>query len=72
MTKQLYQYFFRGLITALPLGLTVYLLYIFLHWSETLAMRLLRPFIGDVYIQEWVCFWAYSAFSCWGFWFRIA
>ena len=50
MTKQLYQYFFRGLITALPLGLTVYLLYIFLHWSETLAMRLLRPFIGDVYI----------------------
>ena len=50
MTKQLYQYFFRGLITALPLGLTVYLLYIFLHWSETLAMRLLLPFIGDVYI----------------------
>ncbi len=50
MTKQLYQYFFRGLITALPLGLTVYLFYIFLHWSETLAMRLLLPFIGDVYI----------------------
>jgi len=26
LTKQIYQYFFRGLITALPLGLTVYLL----------------------------------------------
>ena len=50
MTKQLYQYFFRGLITALPLGLTVYLLYIFLSWSETLAMQLIRPFIGEFYV----------------------
>lgn len=50
MTKLIYQYFFRGLITALPLGLTVYLLYVFLKWSETLAMQLMRPFIGDVYV----------------------
>lgn len=50
LTKLIYQYFFRGLITALPLGLTVYLLYVFLKWSETLAMQLMRPFIGDVYV----------------------
>lgn len=50
MTKLIYQYFFRGLITALPLGLTVYLLYMFLKWSETLAMQAMRPFIGDVYV----------------------
>ena len=50
LTKLIYQYFFRGLITALPLGLTVYLLYVFLSWSETLAMQLMQPFIGDVYV----------------------
>ncbi|OZA29655.1 MAG: hypothetical protein B7X91_01115 [Hydrogenophilales bacterium 17-64-11] len=50
MTKHLYQYFFRGLITALPLGLTVYLLYVFLRWTETLAMQLIRPFIGEFYV----------------------
>ena len=50
MTKYIYQYFLRGLITALPLGLTVYLLYIFLNWSETLAMLLMRPFFGDFYV----------------------
>ncbi|MGB9128680.1 MAG: DUF502 domain-containing protein [Thiobacillus sp.] len=50
MTKQIYRYFFRGLITALPLGLTVYLLYLFLNWSETLAMQLIRPFIGGFYV----------------------
>ena len=49
MTRQLYQYFFRGLLTALPLGLTVYLLYLFLSWSESLAIRMIRPFIGDYY-----------------------
>jgi len=46
----IYQYFFRGLITALPLGLTVYLLYIFLTWSEALAMQLIRPFFGEFYV----------------------
>ena len=48
--KRIYQYFFRGLITALPLGLTVYLLYVFLSWSESLAMHLTRPFIGEFYV----------------------
>src|SRR5574340_1709172 len=50
LAKLLYQYFFRGLITALPLGLTVYLLYVFLRWSETLAALLIRPFIGEFYV----------------------
>ena len=50
MTKHLYQYFVRGLLTALPLGLTVYLLYIFLKWSESLTLKLMHPFIGDFYI----------------------
>jgi uncharacterized membrane protein len=50
LTKLIYQYFFRGLITALPLGLTVYLLYVFLSWSEMLTMRLIRPFIGEFYV----------------------
>lgn len=48
--KSLSQYFFRGLITALPLGLTVYLLYVFLSWSESVAMQLIRPFIGRLYV----------------------
>ncbi len=47
--KRFYQYFFRGLITALPLGLTIYLLYIFLDWSEKIAFHLLQPFIGEIY-----------------------
>jgi len=50
VTKQLYQYFIRGLITALPLGLTVYFFYVFLSWSEMLAMQLIRPFIGGFYV----------------------
>jgi uncharacterized membrane protein len=48
--KRITQYFLRGLITALPLGLTVYLLYLFLTWSERLAIQLVRPFIGDFYV----------------------
>jgi len=48
--KRLYQYFFRGLITALPLGLTIYFFYVFLIWVEKFSLWLLRPFIGDVYI----------------------
>ena len=50
LTKNLSQYFFRGLITALPLGLTVYLLYVFLSWSESVAMQMIRPFIGRLYV----------------------
>ncbi|NWG39302.1 MAG: DUF502 domain-containing protein [Hydrogenophilaceae bacterium] len=48
--KRITQYFLRGLITALPLGLTVYLLYLFLTWSEKLAIQLVRPFVGNFYI----------------------
>lgn len=48
--KSLYKYFFRGLITILPVALTVYLLYIFLAWMETAALWVLRPLIGSFYI----------------------
>lgn len=48
--KRLSQYFLRGLITILPLGLTVYLLYALVAWSETMAMRLIRPLVGDFYV----------------------
>ncbi len=48
--KRITQYFLRGLITALPLGLTVYLLYLFLTWTEKLAIQLVRPFIGEFYV----------------------
>ena len=48
--KRLYSYFFRGLITFLPVALTVYLLYVFVVWVETLAMRLVRPITGDFYL----------------------
>ncbi len=49
MTK-LYKYFFRGLITILPVALTLYVLYIFLAWTETLALWVLRPLIGSFYL----------------------
>ncbi len=48
--KQLYQYFFRGLITALPIGLTVYLLYVFWVWSENFSHWWIKPLIGEAYI----------------------
>ncbi len=48
--KRLYQYFFRGLITALPLGLTIYFFYVFFIWAEKFSMWWLRPFIGVIYI----------------------
>lgn len=51
MTKhRLYQYFFRGLITFLPLALTVYVLVLFVTWTESLAMMLVRPITGDFYL----------------------
>ncbi|MBO1112966.1 DUF502 domain-containing protein [Bordetella petrii] len=49
MTR-LYRYFFRGLITVLPIALTIYLLYIVLAWTERMALALLSPFIGSFYI----------------------
>lgn len=48
--KKLYKYFFRGLITVLPLALTLYLLYIFLAWTEKLTLWVLSPIIGGFYI----------------------
>ncbi len=48
--KQLSKYFIRGLIAILPVALTLYLLYIFLAWSETLAFTLLGGLIGDIYV----------------------
>ncbi|WP_459614481.1 DUF502 domain-containing protein [Bordetella sp. 2513F-2] len=49
MTR-IYRYFFRGLITVLPVALTLYLLYIFLAWTESVALTFLRPFVGTFYI----------------------
>lgn len=48
--KHLSQYFFRGLLAALPLGVTIYLLYLFLTSTEEFAMGWLRPLLGDFYL----------------------
>jgi uncharacterized membrane protein len=48
--KTVYRYFFRGLITFLPLALTVYLLYLFVAGTESAAVWLIRPLIGDFYL----------------------
>ncbi|MDP2416175.1 MAG: DUF502 domain-containing protein [Hydrogenophaga sp.] len=48
--KPIYQYFFRGLITFLPLALTVYVLFLFVTWTEGVAMAIIRPVIGDFYL----------------------
>lgn len=48
--KQLSKYFLRGLIAILPVALTIYLLYIFLRWSESIAMAIFGRFIGAFYI----------------------
>ncbi|AHV94074.1 DUF502 domain-containing protein [Bordetella holmesii] len=50
MSRRLYRYFFLGLITVLPIALTLYLLFIFLAWTEAIALTFLRPFIGNFYI----------------------
>jgi uncharacterized membrane protein len=48
--KRLYKYFFRGLLTVLPLALTVYLLVFLLGWVESLALAVLGPVIGGFYV----------------------
>ena len=48
--KRLSQYFFRGLITFLPLALTVYVLFLFVAWVERTAMGMIRPILGDFYL----------------------
>lgn len=47
--KSLTQYFFRGLMTALPLALTVYFMYVLWTWGEEFSMSWIRPLVGDVY-----------------------
>lgn len=48
--KSIPQYFLRGLITALPLGLTVYVLYLFIAWMERTAAQVAQPLFGDFYV----------------------
>lgn len=48
--NRLTQYFFRGLLAFLPLALTVYVLVIFVTWTERTAMQLIRPLVGDFYL----------------------
>jgi uncharacterized membrane protein len=50
MKSRITQYFLRGLITFLPLALTIYTFYLLVVWTESLALRLIRPFIGDFYL----------------------
>ena len=50
MKSRITQYFLRGLITFLPLALTVYTFYLLVVWTESLALRLIRHFIGDFYL----------------------
>lgn len=50
LANRLSQYFFRGLITFLPLAITVYVLVIFITWTERTAMQLLRPLTGEFYL----------------------
>lgn len=48
--KRLYLYFFRGLITILPIALTVYLLYLFFTWTEAMSHGMVRPLLGSLYV----------------------
>lgn len=48
--KRLSQYFFRGLIAFLPVAITVYVLVLFVTWTERSAMALIRPVTGDFYL----------------------
>jgi uncharacterized membrane protein len=48
--KRISQYFFRGLIAFLPVAITVYVLILFVTWTERSAMALIRPVTGDFYL----------------------
>ena len=48
--KRLSQTFFRGLIAFLPVAITVYVLVLFVTWTESSAMALIRPVTGDFYL----------------------
>jgi len=65
--KQIYQYFFRGLLTALPIGLTIYLLYAFWVWSERFSESWIRPIVGEAYIPGMGLFITLAAIVILGF-----
>ncbi|MFN3295739.1 DUF502 domain-containing protein [Caldimonas sp.] len=50
LIKRWTQYFVRGLLAILPLALTVYVLYVFLAWTDSMARWLTYPLFGNTYI----------------------
>lgn len=48
--KRFWQYFVRGVLTLLPFGLTVYVLIMFLKWSESTFASTFTWALGDAYI----------------------
>jgi uncharacterized membrane protein len=48
--KRLSRYFLRGLLAVLPIGITVYLLFVFLAWTEGIAAAIFQPLLGRLYI----------------------
>ncbi len=47
--KRITLYFFRGLLTVLPLGLTIYIIYFFIAASEKYVSTLIQPLLGTLY-----------------------
>ena len=47
--KKLTLFFFRGLLTVLPLGLTLYIIFILITVSEKYASLLIQPLLGHLY-----------------------
>ena len=47
--KKLTLFFFRGLLTVLPLGLTLYIIFILITVSEKYASLLIKPLFGHLY-----------------------
>lgn len=50
MKSTLTRTFLRGLIAFLPAALTLYLLYLLVAWTESIARALISPFVGDFYL----------------------
>ncbi|MEK6556138.1 MAG: DUF502 domain-containing protein, partial [Bdellovibrionota bacterium] len=48
--KKFWQYFIRGVLTLLPAGLTVYVLILFLKWSESTFASTFTWALGEAYI----------------------
>ena len=47
--KRITLFFLRGLLTVLPLGLTIYLLFLLLTASENIAKSIIAPLLGSFY-----------------------